>query len=62
LAIFDVRQADKLGFASMLEQIIAVGGDTDSNASIAGQLVGVRLGSNGLPADLIRRLCMRFSM
>ena len=56
LAIFAARQAVKLGFASMLEQVISVGGDTDSNASIAGQLVGVRLGSNGLPADLIRRL------
>jgi ADP-ribosylglycohydrolase len=56
LAIFAARRVDQLGFAGMLEQIISAGGDTDTNASIAGQLAGVRLGLNGPLAHLVDRL------
>lgn len=54
LAIFAARQ--RLGFEDMLEQVIAVGGDTDTNASIAGQIAGARLGLSGLPGALLDRL------
>jgi ADP-ribosylglycohydrolase len=56
LAIFAARRVDQLGFAGMLEQVVSAGGDTDTNASIAGQLAGVRLGLNGPPAHLVDRL------
>jgi ADP-ribosylglycohydrolase len=35
---------------------IAVGGDTDTMAAMAGALVGARVGPAGLPADLVGRL------
>jgi ADP-ribosylglycohydrolase len=56
LAIFAARRADDLGLAGMLEQLISAGGDTDTNASIAGQVAGVRIGINGLPPALVNRL------
>ena len=46
----------ELGFAGMLEQVIAAGGDTDTNASLAGQLAGASLGLHGLPDELLKRL------
>lgn len=62
LAIFAARQAAKLGFAGMLDQIISVGGDTDSNASIAGQIAGAWLGLRALPAELAERLPQKDSL
>jgi ADP-ribosylglycohydrolase len=56
LAIFAAGKCRELGFEGMLEQIISAGGDTDTNASIAGQIAGARLGLSGLPAALIERL------
>jgi ADP-ribosyl-[dinitrogen reductase] hydrolase len=44
------------GFASMLDEILTLGGDTDTNASIAGQITGARLGLTGLPLESIERL------
>jgi ADP-ribosylglycohydrolase len=40
----------------MLEQVIAAGGDTDTNASIACQVAGTALGLSGLPEELVARL------
>lgn len=40
----------------MLAQIIAAGGDTDANASIAAQIAGCRLGLTNLPAHWLERL------
>jgi ADP-ribosylglycohydrolase len=56
LAIFAARRVGELGFAGMLGQIIAVGGDTDTNASLAGQIAGASLGLERLPGDLLARL------
>jgi ADP-ribosylglycohydrolase len=40
----------------MLEQVITAGGDTDTNASVAGQIAGTALGLCGLPKELLDRL------
>ena len=56
LALFAAQSVAELGFAGMLEQLIAAGGDTDTNASIAGQVAGAALGFSGLPAELVRKL------
>jgi ADP-ribosyl-[dinitrogen reductase] hydrolase len=50
LALFAARRVGGLGFARMLEQLGAAGGDTDTNASIACQVAGAALGLSGLPA------------
>ena len=56
LAIFAARRVGKLSFAGILEQIIFAGGDTDTNASIAGQMIGARIGHSGLPLQLVELL------
>jgi ADP-ribosylglycohydrolase len=56
LAIFAAQMIGELGFADMLEQVILAGGDTDTNASLAGQIAGTALGLQRLPADLVARL------
>jgi ADP-ribosyl-[dinitrogen reductase] hydrolase len=56
LALFAAQQAAELGFAKMLQQVIAAGGDTDTNASLAGQMAGTRLGLSGLPDEMLARL------
>ena len=40
----------------MLEQLISSGGDTDTIASIAGQIAGTVLGYEALPMPLVERL------
>jgi ADP-ribosylglycohydrolase len=56
LALFAAQKVAALGFSDMLEQLIAAGGDTDTNASIAGQVAGTALGLSGLPAELVEKL------
>jgi ADP-ribosyl-[dinitrogen reductase] hydrolase len=56
LAIFASQQAKKIGFVNMLQQIVRGGGDCDSIASIASQIVGSSLGLAGLPENFIRNL------
>src|SRR5262249_44113434 len=55
-ALFAARRVDQLGFTGMLEQVIAAGGDTDTNASLAGQIARTSLGVQGLPRELLERL------
>jgi poly(ADP-ribose) glycohydrolase ARH3 len=56
LALFASRQVSRLGFTEMLEQIIKVGGDTDTIASIACQVAGAAIGLSRIPSHLIERL------
>jgi ADP-ribosylglycohydrolase len=56
LAIFAAQMIGEFGFADMLEQVVLAGGDTDTNASLAGQIAGTALGFQRLPADLVARL------
>jgi ADP-ribosylglycohydrolase len=45
-----------IGIESMYEQLIEIGGDTDTNASIAGQIAGTLIGRKGIPEDLMSQL------
>lgn len=56
LALFGAQQTNKLGFDGVLETLITCGGDTDTIASIAGQIMGTLLGKENLPAKFIERL------
>ena len=55
-ALFAASCVKEIGIGAMYERIIAAGGDTDTNASIAGHVAGVVVGLNGLPAGLRERL------
>ncbi|GAB2789863.1 ADP-ribosylglycohydrolase family protein [Hymenobacter latericoloratus] len=55
-AIFCATKIFDLGLAGLLQQLIATGGDTDTNASIAGQLAGAVVGLAGIPAGLLSKL------
>jgi ADP-ribosyl-[dinitrogen reductase] hydrolase len=39
-----------------LRRVVSLGGDTDTNAAVAGALLGARDGANGLPAHWLERL------
>lgn len=39
-----------------LRRVVALGGDTDTNAAVAGALLGARDGEDGLPTDWLERL------
>jgi len=39
-----------------LRRVVSLGGDTDTNAAVAGGLLGARDGANGLPARWLQRL------
>ena len=56
LAIYAAQQILRLGFAQMMQEIISVGGDTDTNASIAGQIAGALIGYQRLPVTMIEKL------
>ena len=43
-------------FTAVIRELIACGGDCDSNAALAGQIAGRRLGWRRLPKDLVERL------
>jgi ADP-ribosylglycohydrolase len=55
-ALFAASRLNELGLSSMLEQVIAAGGDTDTNAALAGQVAGTVLGFQGLPQELVDHL------
>lgn len=55
-AIFCASQAKKIGMENMYQQIIDSGGDTDTNASIAGQIVGTLVGEENLPLRLKEKI------
>jgi ADP-ribosyl-[dinitrogen reductase] hydrolase len=56
MALLGAQQISELGFTELMESIVKTGGDTDTIASMAGQVCGAMLGQKGLPAHLIRRL------
>lgn len=47
------------GFEEGLRSVVALGGDTDTNAAVAGALLGARDGRLGLPDAWLRRLVDR---
>lgn len=56
LAVFAATQAYKFDLRTIFEQLIECGGDTDTNCSIAGQIIGSKIGLSQLPNDLVLRL------
>lgn len=55
-AIYCSTKIIDLGLEEMLKQIISSGGDTDTNASIAGQIAGTLIGTEDIPYELILKL------
>lgn len=55
-AIYCSTKILDLGLEEMLKQIISSGGDTDTNASIAGQIAGTLIGTENIPHELILKL------
>jgi ADP-ribosyl-[dinitrogen reductase] hydrolase len=49
----------QLGFEGALLRVVGSGGDTDTNAAVAGALVGAIAGRDGLPAQWLGRLVDR---
>lgn len=56
LALFAASAMIEGGFQESISALVAAGGDTDTIASIAGQVAGAHLGSNALPLDLLASL------
>jgi len=56
LAIAFASKVSEIGLSEMYKQIIKIGGDTDTNCSIAGQISGALIGINNIPDDLIEKL------
>jgi ADP-ribosyl-[dinitrogen reductase] hydrolase len=56
LAIFAATQIHQLGLTGMFQALIDAGGDTDTNASLAGQIAGTLLGVNNFPDELMQKL------
>jgi ADP-ribosylglycohydrolase len=55
LALCGASRIQRLGFKTVLMELIACGGDTDTNASIAGQVMGALIGRKRLPNEMISR-------
>lgn len=56
LALYGAQQIGRLGFKGVLKELISAGGDTDTNASIAGQVSGAYLGKGALPSEMLEKL------
>ncbi len=56
LAIAAANKVLKIGVSKMYAQLMQIGGDTDTNASIAGQIVGTLIGRNNIPKSLFNQL------
>ncbi len=56
LAIAAANKVRTIGLENMFSQLIEIGGDTDTNCSMAGQIAGTLLGRKGIPKNLIQQL------
>ncbi|MFK7908060.1 MAG: ADP-ribosylglycohydrolase family protein, partial [Chitinophagales bacterium] len=56
LAIFAASKALEIGLGKMFQTLIEIGGDTDTNCSIAGQIAGAAMGVEKIPLSLIQQL------
>ncbi len=55
-AIFAAQQAPEVGLSTMMNEIVAAGGDTDANCSIAGFIAGAYLGTEAIPEAWMKKL------
>ena len=56
LAIAAANKVTDIGIEQMFKQLIQIGGDTDTNSSIAGQIAGTLIGRKGIPESLMDKL------
>ena len=56
LAIAAANKVREIGIEEMYFQLIKIGGDTDTNCSIAGQIAGALIGRKEIPENLINKL------
>ena len=56
LALYGAQRILTLGFEGLMRELISAGGDADTVASIAGQVVGAFLGAAALPRHLLAQL------
>lgn len=56
LALTAASQVEKIGIGRMYKELIEIGGDTDTNCSIAGQIAGTLLGKKNIPEVLLNKL------
>jgi len=56
LAILSAQSNVSQLFETVILQVVAAGGDTDTVASITGQIAGARVGVDGLPTELLTRI------
>ena len=56
MAIWAAQSAGVCGFEPMIRDVIRCGGDTDTIASMAGQIAGAFLGCDGIPESLLQKL------
>jgi ADP-ribosylglycohydrolase len=62
LAFRAAQDAAKVGPFEALVRLIGLGGDTDTNAAVAGGLLGAIYGTAAWPADLVDQLALRERM
>ncbi|MGH9041612.1 MAG: ADP-ribosylglycohydrolase family protein, partial [Acidimicrobiia bacterium] len=62
LAVRTADDADEVGPFEALVRLIGMGGDTDTNAAVAGGLLGARHGTAAWPARLLAGLALRERM
>ena len=55
-ALYGAQRISSIGFENLMRELISAGGDTDTIASIAGQVGGTLLGRKELPPHLVTRL------
>jgi ADP-ribosylglycohydrolase len=56
LALLGAQRIASLGFKGLIEEIVLTGGDTDTIASISGQIVGTLIGFQAIPQDIVALL------
>lgn len=56
LALCGADRVKRLGFKAMQTELISSGGDTDTIASMAGQVAGALIGATQLPNEMVCRL------
>ena len=56
LAIAAANKVKEIGIEEIYLQLIKIGGDTDTNCSIAGQIAGALMGRKEIPDKLVNKL------
>lgn len=56
LALYAAGGIGRVGFGEVLREAIVAGGDTDTIASMTGQIAGAWAGLSGIPQELVQQL------